>query len=72
MWCLLAEVHEEAWQPAFGHGSLGASIKLVGSALLTATVHPSSGLRDRVDREKAHQLLVADLRAVRSNVARRA
>lgn len=39
--------------------------------LLSATVHPSSVLRARVDREKAYQQLVADLSRVRANLANR-
>lgn len=40
--------------------------------LLSATVHPSAVLRERKDREQAYQLLVADLRNLRTRVAKRA
>ncbi len=46
--------------------SVPAEIPANPAPLLTATVHPSSVLRDRVDREKAYRLLVADLRSVRA------
>jgi uracil-DNA glycosylase family protein len=49
-----------------------AEIPMSPAPLLSATVHPSSVLRDRVDRDKAYQLLVADLRSVRSRLAKRA
>jgi uracil-DNA glycosylase family protein len=49
--------------------SVPAEIRLSPAPLLSATVHPSSVLRDRVDREKSYQLLVADLRNARSNMA---
>jgi uracil-DNA glycosylase family protein len=49
-----------------------AEIDLNPAPLLSATVHPSAVLRDRVDREKAYQVLVDDLRSVRSSVAKRA
>jgi uracil-DNA glycosylase len=39
--------------------------------LLSATVHPSSVLRDRTDRDTAYQLLVDDLKTVRANLARK-
>jgi uracil-DNA glycosylase family protein len=52
--------------------SVPAAFDLNPSPLLSATVHPSSVLRDRVDREKAYQLLVDDLRSVRSSLAKRA
>jgi uracil-DNA glycosylase family protein len=50
--------------------SVPAELQLSPAPLLSATVHPSSVLRDRVDREKSYQLLVADLRSARSNMAR--
>jgi DNA polymerase len=49
--------------------SVPAEIHLSPAPLLSATVHPSSVLRDRVDREKSYQLLVADLRSARSSMA---
>jgi uracil-DNA glycosylase family protein len=52
--------------------SVPAELDLKPLPLLSATVHPSSVLRDRVDREKAYQLLVDDLRSVRSSLAKRA
>jgi uracil-DNA glycosylase len=52
--------------------SVPAEIPLSPAPLLAATVHPSSVLRDRVDREKSYQLLVADLRSVRRSIAKRA
>jgi DNA polymerase len=52
--------------------SVPAEIPLSPAPLLSATVHPSSVLRDRVDREKSYQLLVADLRSVRRSIAKRA
>jgi uracil-DNA glycosylase family protein len=52
--------------------SVPAEFDLNPAPLLSATVHPSSVLRDRVDREKAYQLLVDDLRSVRSSLAKRA
>jgi DNA polymerase len=38
--------------------------------VLSATVHPSAVLRDRADHEKSYQLLVADLRSVRTGMAK--
>jgi uracil-DNA glycosylase len=52
--------------------SVPAEMHLNPAPLLSATVHPSSVLRDRVDREKAYQLLVDDLRSVRSSLAKQA
>jgi DNA polymerase len=49
--------------------SLPAELHLSPAPTLSATVHPSSVLRDRVDREKSYQLLVADLRSARSSMA---
>jgi DNA polymerase len=51
--------------------SVPAEFDVNPSPLLSATVHPSSVLRDRVDREKAYQLLVDDLRSVRGSLAKR-
>jgi uracil-DNA glycosylase family protein len=48
-----------------------SEIDVEASALLSATVHPSSVLRDRDDRDKAYQLFVADLRSVRDAMAKR-
>jgi uracil-DNA glycosylase family protein len=50
--------------------SVPAEIPASPAPLLAATVHPSSVLRDRVDRDKAYQLLVADLRTVRGKMAK--
>lgn len=51
--------------------SLPIEIDVDPAPLLSATVHPSSVLRARVDREKAYQQLVADLSRVRANLATR-
>jgi uracil-DNA glycosylase len=42
-----------------------AELQLDPAPLLAATVHPSSVLRDRNDREQAYKLLVDDLRSAR-------
>ena len=52
--------------------SVPEEMHLNPAPLLSATVHPSSVLRDRVDREKAYQLLVDDFRSVRSSLAKQA
>jgi len=51
--------------------SLPIEIDADPAPLLSATVHPSSVLRDRVDREKAYQQLVTDLSRIRANLANR-
>ena len=50
--------------------SVPDEIDLSPAPLLSATVHPSSVLRDRADREKAYQLLVDDLSSVRRSMAK--
>jgi uracil-DNA glycosylase len=52
--------------------SVPEEMHLNPAPLLAATVHPSSVLRDRVDREKAYQLLVDDLRSVRASLVKQA
>lgn len=51
--------------------ALPAELDLDPEPALSATVHPSSILRDRADRDKAYQLLVDDFKTVRAKLARK-
>ncbi len=48
--------------------ALPTEIDVHPEPLLSATVHPSSVLRERLDRENAYQLLVDDLKSVRAKL----
>ncbi len=48
--------------------SLPTEIDVDPEPLLSATVHPSSVLRDQIDRDKAYRRLVDDLKSVRAKM----